>query len=177
MKKILILFTIVFLSQISYSQVLLPTKEPKITKSEKDEFTNAIIKETNWVLLTRKVKGLVGEEYQFQIRQVNERYLLYVSYATYGTTSLVSGPSDPLMLKSDTLIKVYPKEISSGRFRTSQYGSSTTLVQVYYLNQSDIDYLKSHLVTKIRLYCSSEYLEADLKEENSQSLQQAIKLF
>ncbi|MES2590918.1 MAG: hypothetical protein V4608_03450 [Bacteroidota bacterium] len=149
----------------------------KITENITDEFTGANIKSTSWEYIYVKLTNTA----KVRLRKVDDSYFLELKYNSLGMGLLGSGENNPLMLKtSDSIYKIYPKV-----FRSSCVGCGATgfggsaaigFAQEYILNKSDILRLLNSPVSKMRIYFTDGFEEAEIDNNSALSLIKMMKL-
>ncbi len=152
MKKVILLILITLSTFYSFSQC-------KFKKDEVDEFTKNRIRETKDFM----VAGVFSQSYMVQLRQVNDGYFLKLGYSTLGTSSIVIGQGDELMIKlnNDSVITLQSLEIASATHSYSSGMTATTIYCNYSITKEQLELLAKNPAVKIRFYTTDGYLEKE----------------
>lgn len=164
MKAFYLLIIVLLISTNSYSQ------NCKYSCNERDEFTGNFIKETKNQEFFKKFSTAATISFKKVISGNDTLYSIKFMYSTVGIQSIVAGTKDMLMLKlsNDSIIQVFPLELTLGRTSIASSISTTSISVRYRIEKNDLVLLKEFDVVKCRFYTTDGYIENELKNQDYQ---------
>lgn len=171
--KQIILLTIFFFCSFSidsYSQ--------KIEQNEVDEFTGDIKKSTSFELL---YMGFDFTTYH-RFSKINDSYYLNLKIMLASGSVFAIGKDEELMLKlaNNEIVKLKNSSYtitSRGGGAKDIIGSNAMGLSVYYrITKTQLETLKKHSLSKIRIYTTENYLEASVKAKKASKFTKAVDL-
>ena len=158
MKKVLLMISL-------FGILAMSVKAQEIVKNEKDEFTGRHIVETGWVKLVWMSKSLPSCVCA-KIRCIDGKMFLDLKVMT-GKGDVIS--TDDAAMFLDTEKNVY-KLMPTGIFHSTVGGGSINLVgsqgfgfEATY--KGDLSFINKNRIEKMRIYTTSGYYEAEIKEK------------
>lgn len=144
-----------------------------IQRDELDKYTKARIKETSYETLSMKFAEAVAQ----RVKKVDSNIYLEIKLTLGPVYSITEGDLLYILLEKDESIPIPCARggIASGNH--SRYGSTYTGAYLYKLSGDQIEKLKKHNATGLRIGLAGEYVTFDkVKEKNALKLRKALSL-
>lgn len=169
-----ILFILIIISTFANGQ--------ELEKNYKDDFTGDSVKRTSWEFLNNASNGFTAK---FRISNIDDHYFLNLKMMIGSSNPKVFSihEGDKLMFKlsNEEIVELLSSssEITcTGCGSTGLIGSAAQGINIsYIITKEQFDKLKSTSVSKLRVYTTDGYVENDVKEKHSKTIQKAFQLF
>lgn len=147
----------------------------KIVLAEIDKFTNSKRVETDDVIFYGG--SMDWKKLTMKFRSVDTSYFLTLSglNTLYGTI----GTKDGLifLFNDKSNITIYPTSVQTYNINPSQYGSSYTYSNQYYISKNEIEQLAAKKTIAVRRYFNENYGDVDIKEKKSVKINELATVF
>lgn len=167
--KAIILFFACLLTMAANSQ--------KIVENKVDEFTKHAVKRTDYEKAFQTFKGNMMH---VALKKIDSTKFLSMKLMLGGVFSIREGQELMFKMKDGSIVSFQNLKYAitcAGCGAVSFIGSTGEGIESDYLTDDDkLNKLTAQLITKIRVYTSSGYIEEDVKEKNAIVLQKMLKL-
>ena len=168
MKKIIVLLTLAMLSTSTYAQ--------KIMKKEIDKFTKAEVVETS--LETMYSVNLLGtgwcNKFEFSIRRTDGLYTMLANILMHKVVKYTENDGVIFLLDNDDAITLKTNFTGIGG---KAFGKGYWFETSFTLSDDDIEKLKNHKVTAIRINYIDGHYDREIKRNKQELIAKSLKLF
>ena len=152
----------------------------KLEENKVDEFTKSFVKRTSWETISPF--NMSNRFYAFtSFRKINNIYLLDFKMTLRNDAVFSINKGDNIMFKTSDSVII----MSNSNYKISCKGCGVKgftgsglegIEVVYEISESDVKYLISNKIKKIRVYTSDGYVEEDIKEKYAEMFIRQLKL-